>query len=88
MSERENKKSSLSQSTSYEEMAAFWDTHSLADFEDETYEVEIEFDASAGSNSIHIELELLNDLRKVARKRHVSTQTLVNLWLRERLATG
>jgi hypothetical protein len=27
----------------------------------------------------------MEDLRKTARERHVSTQTLVNVWLRQRL---
>ena len=40
----ENKKTSISQATNYEEMAEFWDTHSLADFEDQTYEVLLSFD--------------------------------------------
>ncbi len=36
--------SSISQSRTLEEMADFWDSHSLADFEDQTYEVEMTFD--------------------------------------------
>jgi len=36
----EDKASSISHSRTLEEMAAFWDTHSLADYDDQTYEKE------------------------------------------------
>lgn len=76
--------SSISQARTLEEMAEFWETHSLADYEDQTHEVEITFDASARRSLISIELELMKDLRRIARQRQVSTQTLVNVWLRQR----
>lgn len=78
-------KSSISQASSYEEMGEFWDTHSLADFEDQTYEVEMTFEPSARRNAINIEPQLLAEVREIARVRKVSTQTLVNLWLRQQV---
>jgi hypothetical protein len=77
--------SSISHSRTLEEMADFWDTHSLADYDDQTYEVEMTFDPSARRAVVNIEPELMNDLRRVAHERKVSTQTLVNLWLRQHL---
>jgi hypothetical protein len=77
--------SSISQSRSPEEMAEFWDTHSLADFEDQTYEVELTFDPSARHSIVGIEPELMEELRRIARERQISTQTLVNVWLRQRV---
>jgi hypothetical protein len=76
-------KSTISQASSYEEMAEFWDTHSLADFAEQTYEVEMTFDPSARHNLVHIEPQLLAEVREIARAKKVSTQTLVNLWLRQ-----
>ena len=81
----EEKVSSLSKSHSLDEMAEFWDTHSLADYEDQTYEVEMTFDPLARRSAVNIEPELMEDLRRVAQERRVSTQTLVNVWLRQRL---
>jgi hypothetical protein len=77
--------SSISRSRSIEELAEFWDTHSLADYEDQTYEVEMAFDPAARRLTVPIEPELWEDLRQVARERRVSTQTLVNVWLRQRV---
>jgi len=43
----EDRVSSISRSRSWEEMGEFWDTHSLADYDDQTYEVEMIFEPSA-----------------------------------------
>ncbi len=81
----EDKKSSISGSHTIEEMADFWDTHSLADYDDQTYEVEMVFDPSARRTAVMIEPELMADLLQVARKRKVGVQTLVNVWLRQQV---
>ena len=81
----ENRVSSISQSRTLEEMAEFWDSHSLADYDDQTYEVEMTFDHAARRSLIGIEPELMNELRRLARQRQVSTQTLVNVWLQQRV---
>lgn len=70
---------------SLQEIADFWDTHSLADYDDETHEVEITFDPSARRTYVGIEPELLADLKRIAQERRVSLQTLVNVWLRQRV---
>ncbi len=77
--------SSISKARTIEEMAEFWDTHSLADYEDQIYEVEMTFDPAARHTWIGVEPELLAELRDIAHKRRISTQTLVNVWLRQRV---
>lgn len=79
----EDKVSSISHSRTLEEMADFWDTHSLADYDEQTYEVEITFDPSARRTVVNIEPELMADISRVARERKVSAQTLINVWLRQ-----
>lgn len=81
----EDRTSSISGSRSIEEMAEFWDTHSLADYEDQTYEVEMTFEPSARRSLVGIEPELMDELRRIARQRQISTQTLVNVWLQQRV---
>ena len=81
----EDRTSSISQSRTLEEMAEFWDTHSLADYDEQTYEVEMTFAPSARRALVGIDPELMRDLRHIARKRQISTQTLVNVWLRQRV---
>ncbi|MDY7079594.1 MAG: CopG family antitoxin [Chloroflexota bacterium] len=77
--------SSISKASTQEEIAEFWDTHSLADYDDQTYEVEMQFDPAARRTYVGIEPELLQEVRQIASERRVSTQTLVNLWLRQRI---
>ncbi len=81
----ENRVSSISKARTPEEMAEFWDTHSLADFDDQTHEVEMTFDPSARRSVVGIETELMAEIRRIAKGRQVSTQTLVNVWLRQRV---
>ncbi|MDM8528393.1 CopG family antitoxin [Anaerolineales bacterium HSG24] len=80
------KESSISKAQSYEEMAKFWNTHSTADFEDDTYEVELTFDPSARQTWVMIEPDLFTELRQIAQTRRVSLQTLVNVWLSQRVS--
>jgi len=82
---QENKVSSISRSRTIEEMADFWDSHSLADYDEQTCEVEMTFDPAARRTVVHIEPELMADILKVAQKRKVSSQTLINVWLRQQV---
>lgn len=81
----EERVSSISKASTLEKMAEFWDTHSLSDYDDQTYEVEMTFDQAARRTSVPLEPELWEDLHRVARERRVSLQTLVNVWLRQRV---
>lgn len=80
-----DKVSSLSKAQSYEEMADFWDTHSVADYADHVKEAEITFDPSARRTSVGVDPDLFTELCKIAQQRRISTQTLVNLWLSQRV---
>jgi allophanate hydrolase subunit 1 len=81
----EGKMSSISKSRTLEEMADFWDTHSLADYAEQTHEVEMTFDPAARRTVVSIEPELMADISEVAQKRRVSSQTLINVWLRQQV---
>lgn len=72
---------------SYEEMAEFWDSHSLADYWDQTEPVE-EFKISEQARRrylVSLDKELVERVRKIARVRGLSTESLVNLLLEQRL---
>lgn len=53
--EEEEGISSISRSRTLDEIAEFWDTHSLADYDDQTYEVKMQFDPSARRTYVGIE---------------------------------
>jgi hypothetical protein len=76
----------LPEFTSYEEIADFWDTHSLADYWEQTEPAEFEVSEQARRRYVvHIDRDLLSRVQRVAQKRGVSTESLVNLLLEQRL---
>jgi predicted DNA binding CopG/RHH family protein len=71
---------------SYEEIAEFWDTHSLADYWDQTQPAEFEFSPELHRRYlVAVEPNLLKRIRQAAHERGVSTESLVNLLLEQRL---
>lgn len=72
---------------SYEEIAEFWDTHSLADFWDQTDPAEFETPTQWHRRYlVPVDRELLGRVQQVAHARGVSTESLVNLLIEQRLS--
>ena len=70
---------------SIEAAAEFWDTHSVADYLDEMTEVQIEVTAPR-RRRVAIEPELWEKIAAQARAKGITVETLVNVWLAERVA--
>ncbi len=70
---------------SLEEAAEFWDTHSLADYEDLQTHVEFEVELKSAKNYFAVEKELSDTIGNLARLKGILPETLVNLWLKEKL---
>ncbi|MBE7551970.1 MAG: hypothetical protein HS126_12950 [Anaerolineales bacterium] len=76
-----NNLSSISQENTDEKMGEFWDSHDFTDFDDpNTPDVNFEI-----SCAVPVEVELLAALEKQAHKRGIQVETLVNLWLQQKL---
>ncbi|MDI6770075.1 MAG: CopG family antitoxin [Anaerolineales bacterium] len=78
-------KSSISKAQSYREMGEFWDTHDLSDYWDQTHPVEFEIDIQSEIMYYPLEVTLSDKMRSVAEQRGVSPETLINLWVQEKL---
>lgn len=76
-----NRLSSISKADTLEKMGEFWDNHDFTDFDTDAPDVEFEI-----SCAIPIELDLLSSVEQQARMRGVKVETLVNLWLQQKLA--
>ena len=88
MSENKNRKTtSISNSQTLEEISEFWDTHSLDDHWDETHEAEFEVRAKQ-RRRITLEPNIYKELETEARIRGIVPETLINLWLAEKLQTS
>lgn len=80
----EKNSSSVSKAKSYVEIAEFWDNHSLDDHMDGSYEVE--FDVLAPNpRQVMLDPDVYAGLETQARIRGLKPETLVNLWLYEKL---
>lgn len=74
---------SISQAHTLEEIANFWDTHSLADYWDQTHKVEFEVRATRRKR-VTLDPDVYEWVKSQAHLRGISPETLVNLWLLER----
>ena len=68
-----------------EAAAGFWDKHDLADYWKDTKEVKADVKVLPTPRYISLEKEIAKFIAKTARDQHVTPETLVNLWLKERL---
>ena len=67
-------------------MAEFWDTHSLADYWDQTAPADFEITPEARRRYlVAVDREVLARVQRLARLRGVSSESLVNLLLEQRL---
>ena len=77
-------RTSISKARTLEEIADFWDTHSLDDYWDQTQEVTFEVRAQR-RRRITLDPEVYAWVEAQARPRGLLPETLVNLWVMERL---
>jgi len=72
--------------SSIEEASDFWDTHDAGDYEEYLRPVKEKLTINENlPQAVLLESTLMEQLKNTARKRGVSVETLINLWLKERL---
>jgi hypothetical protein len=78
-------RSSISKARSYKEIGEFWDTHDLADYWEQTQPVEFEVDIQSEVTYYPLDVALSAQIRSIATQRGISPETLLNLWVQEKL---
>jgi hypothetical protein len=81
-----DRKTSISKARSYEEMGEYWDTHDASEAWDQGEPVEFEIDIKSDKRYYPIEKTLSQKLTQIARAQGVSAETLINLWIQEKIA--
>lgn len=61
-------------------MGAFWDTHDFTEYDTDAPDVQFEI-----ACAVPVEPDLLSAVEQQARRRGVSVETLINLWLQQKL---
>lgn len=75
-----NNASGISQATNIEDIGAFWDTHDLTDYDTDRPDVVFTF-----RRTIAIEMQLYEMIERAAHLHGVSPETLINLWLQQKV---
>ncbi|MGH7870615.1 MAG: CopG family antitoxin [Candidatus Binatia bacterium] len=78
-------KSSISKARSYAAIGEYWDNHDLSAEWGKTRKVKFEVVAEPEATYYPIEKDLSEKIQSVAKKQGISSDTLVNLWLQQKL---
>lgn len=78
-------KSSVSKASTYSEIGEFWDTHDLAKHWDKTKAVKFDVAMESEVTYYAMDKKLSEEVQELAHRRGVSADTLVNLWVQEKL---
>ena len=78
-------RSSISGGQSYREVGEFWDSHDLAEYWDETREAEFEVEIESEVTYYALGRTLSEQIQSRARREGVSADSLLNLWVEEKL---
>jgi len=78
-------KTSISRAGSYKKIADFWDTHDLSDVWGKTRATDFQVDIQSEVTYYSLDKTLSKKVQSVARNRGISTDTLINLWIQEKL---
>jgi predicted DNA binding CopG/RHH family protein len=82
--ERKMKKK-IPETDSIQELAHFWDTHDLTDFEDQLEEVNEPVFEPITDIKIHLEPDEVEALSKIARSKGISYVELIKEWVLEKI---
>lgn len=77
----------VSQAKTIREIGDFWDAHSVADYWDEMEEVDFEIRV-VPRHRVVVDPDVYLQIEEKARQRGIHPETLINLWLVERLQTA
>ena len=81
----ENKTKRFPEFETIDEMVEFFDTQDLGDYIDQMPEVDFAVDLKRRVYTVTLELDLAEKLTEIAKSRQISSEELVNSWVREKV---
>ena len=70
---------------SIQELASFWDTHDLTDFDDSLEEVQEAVFNRDSTITLHLDRDEVNAVRRLAKSQGVAETALIENWVREKI---
>ena len=80
-----SKSRSLPRFRSLDELVEFFDSHDLGEYWDQMPEVHFEVDIKRKKHLFALDAELASKLTEIAKSRQISSEALINAWLREKI---
>ena len=80
------RKLKLPRTDSIQELAEFWDTHDLTDFEDDLDEVSEQVFVRGSAIKVPLESREVKAVEQMAQAKGVSREELIRGWVRQKLA--
>lgn len=80
-----NKKDEIPKTDSLDELVEFFDTHDMGEYWDRMTEVDLDIDIRQRKHLVALDDDLAGKVARIARSRHVSSESLINSLLREKL---
>ena len=78
-------KSSLSHAKSYSKIGRYWDAHELSDCWSDTRKAVFDVDIESEITYYAVDKKLSDAIQSIANKRGIAADTLINLWVQEKL---
>jgi len=82
----ENKRKNLPQFDSIEDLVDFFDENDLGEYENDLPEVSFDVALKKRKYLVGIDEQINKDLTEIALQENVSTESLVNSWLKEKIS--
>lgn len=80
-----NKKRNLSPTDRYRDMSEYWDTHDLSDQWEKGKDVHFDVEIVGEVTYCALDRDLSERIQEIARRHGVSSDTMVNMWIQDRL---
>ena len=78
----------IPQTDSIQELAKFWDTHDLTEFESELVEVTEPVFVQPQTITLHLQTNEVEAVREIAKSKGVADSELIRQWVLEKLQTS
>ena len=81
----ENKSKNMPHFASLDDLVEFFDTHDMGEYWDQMPEAQFEVDIHKRTHLLAIDEDIADKLTEIASSRQVSSEELINSWLREKI---
>ncbi len=81
-----SKSKTLPKFESLDELVEFFDTHDMGEYWDEMPEASFDINIKKRKHLVAIDEEIIPKLNEIAKSRKVSSEKLINSWLKEKIS--